>query len=141
MASLLQALIGVPFAMPFCCRVCCVAKRFHITPVTEGRPSRRRADSTPGRGCQLDIVLVSEILAEDALQILFPINLLRDIALLASRTELVLLGDADLLAGSSLNKALEDRSGYAPGHDSFGCHDVTWQRCRCQQRMFSCNKG
>ncbi len=62
-------------------------------------------------GCLLDIMLFSEVLAEEALQVLFPINALRNAALLAARTPLVMLGDADLLAGSSLNAALEDPAG------------------------------
>ena len=68
-------------------------------------------EAAPLGGCLLDIMLFSEVLAEEALQVLFPINALRNAALLAARTPLVMLGDADLLAGSSLNAALEDPAG------------------------------
>lgn len=73
---------------------------------------RRTEGSASEHGCQLDITLFSErVEAGEAAQ-LFPYNSLRNAALLAASTELVLLGDADLLVGSSMNAALEDEAGY-----------------------------
>ena len=45
--------------------------------------------------CQADIVLMSEELANATYSDLFPINALRNVALLAARTELVVIGDGD----------------------------------------------
>ena len=40
---------------------------------------------------------------------MFPINALRNLALLNARTELVMLGDLDLLAGADLRVLASDR--------------------------------
>lgn len=70
-----------------------------------------RADEAASGGCQLDILLLSETLKSDDVQRLFPVNAIRNFALLAARTELVLFADADLLVGASLNEALSTAAG------------------------------
>lgn len=62
-------------------------------------------------GCQMDITLFSEVVDDPEAVLLFPFNSLRNAALLTASTELVLLRDADLLVGSSLNAALEMKPG------------------------------
>lgn len=71
----------------------------------------RRAEQASKRGCQMDILLLSEVLQPGGVQLLFPVNALRNFALLAARTELILSADADLLAGASMNDALSDHEG------------------------------
>ena len=46
-----------------------------------------------------------------AMSLLFPVNALRNNALLAAATPLVMMSDADLLVGASLNAALADPAG------------------------------
>lgn len=58
------------------------------------------------RACQLDVLVVSERLADAAAAKLFPVNALRNLALLSAKTELVMLGDLDLLAGRDLAAAV-----------------------------------
>lgn len=65
------------------------------------------------QGCQMDVTLYSEVVANATVAALFPVNALRNAALLAASTELVMLGDADLLVGSSMNAALQDTARYS----------------------------
>jgi Glycosyl-transferase for dystroglycan len=53
-------------------------------------------------------VVYSERVADDAAAALFPINILRNNAILVARTPLVLLADADLLVGADLADAMAD---------------------------------
>lgn len=71
----------------------------------------------------MDITLYSEIVKVGAAAQLFPVNSLRNAALLAASTELVMLGDADLLVGSSLNAALKDEAGCVQAANFLAC---TW---------------
>lgn len=71
-----------------------------------------KAEKASKQGCQLDILLLSEVLQPGKVQLLFPVNALRNFALLAARTELILSADADLLPGASMNDALSDSAGY-----------------------------
>ena len=52
--------------------------------------------------------MYSERVADGAAAALFPINILRNNAILAARTPLVLLADADLLVGADLAAAMAD---------------------------------
>lgn len=72
-----------------------------------------RTENASAGGCQLDVTLFSEEVADKAAAALFPVNALRNAALLAASTPLVMLGDADLLVGISLNEALADPVGCA----------------------------
>lgn len=70
-----------------------------------------RADRLEASGrCQADVVVYSERVADEAAAALFPINILRNNAILAARTPLVLLADADLLVGADLAAAIADPS-------------------------------
>lgn len=61
------------------------------------------------KGCQLDIVLYSEMMASSALiEVLFPINALRNAALLMARTALVFNLDGDMLISTDLSASLAD---------------------------------
>lgn len=46
--------------------------------------------------CHADIFLMAEVLANATYSDLFPINALRNVALLAARTELIVIGDGEL---------------------------------------------
>ncbi len=59
-------------------------------------------------GCQLDVVLYSESLADDDGELLYPHNALRNAALLMARTELLFILDGDMLISSDLSAALSD---------------------------------
>ena len=60
-------------------------------------------------GCQLDVLLYSEALADDeGGELLYPHNALRNAALLMARTELLFILDGDMLIGSDLSAALSD---------------------------------
>ena len=59
--------------------------------------------------CQLDIVLYSELMASSELiEVLYPINALRNAALLMARTDLVFNLDIDMLISTGLSKSLAD---------------------------------
>lgn len=59
--------------------------------------------------CQLDIVLYSEVMASPALiEVLYPLNALRNAALLMARTDLLFILDGDMLVSSDLSAALAD---------------------------------
>lgn len=59
-------------------------------------------------GCQLSITLFSELLAGDDEDMLYPVNALRNAALLAAKTPLVFSVDGDMLLSSSLTTGLKD---------------------------------
>lgn len=75
----------------------------------------RRAEKAAAGGCQLDVMVLSEVVGTSEVQKkLLPINSLRNAAFLAAKTELVLSGDVALLVGSSLNDALASEKGCPP---------------------------
>lgn len=59
-------------------------------------------------GCQLTITLFSELLASKDEELLFPLNALRNAALLVVQTPLVFYADADMLLSNSLTAALSE---------------------------------
>lgn len=67
-------------------------------------------------GCQLSMALFSEVVAGPTEGLLFPYNALRNAALLAARTPLVLNVDADMLLSASLSRTLADPAGYVACH-------------------------
>ncbi|KAJ9508090.1 hypothetical protein QJQ45_021437 [Haematococcus lacustris] len=71
-----------------------------------------RMESRPA-SCALRLLLMAEILGEAAARPLFPINSLRNAALLASDTPLVAMIDTDLLLSSSLATELKGSSSSA----------------------------
>lgn len=59
--------------------------------------------------CQMDIVVYSELIADDDnAALLFPLNALRNAAMLLARTDLIMLADADLLIGGGTAEALSE---------------------------------
>lgn len=64
-------------------------------------------------GCQLNIALFSEIVAGPAEEMLFPYNALRNAALLAARTPLVMNVDTDMLLSAALTATLSHHAGCA----------------------------
>jgi hypothetical protein len=52
--------------------------------------------------CQLDIVLVTEFVSDQLAKIMFPVNTLRNYALLQARTRLVAMVDVDLIVSNTL---------------------------------------
>ena len=64
-------------------------------------------EARPG-ACQLDIVLYSEVMASKAVAVLYPLNVLRNAALLVARTELLFILDGDMLISKDLSTALAD---------------------------------
>lgn len=75
--------------------------------ITPKGASYRRMEA---RGaCQLDIVLYSEVMASPALiELLYPLNVLRNAALLMARTELVFILDGDMVISSDLPAVIAD---------------------------------
>lgn len=52
--------------------------------------------------CQLDIMLLYETVLDDVMKVMFPINTLRNYALLQAKTPLVSMVDVDLIVGNAL---------------------------------------
>lgn len=70
--------------------------------------------------CQLDIVLYSEVMAsQDLIEVLYPINAVRNAALLMARTELVFQLDVDMLISQGLPAALADPARCGSAHLRF----------------------
>lgn len=61
--------------------------------------------------CQIDVLVVSERV-EGAAKTLFPINVLRNLAMLMAQTELIMLGDLDMLIGTDLRDVVHDAEKY-----------------------------
>lgn len=61
--------------------------------------------------CQPDLALYSEVVADDIAAALFPVNNLRNLAILSARTPLVLMANIDMLIGRSLTKLLQSSKG------------------------------
>lgn len=58
--------------------------------------------------CQLDVILYSERVASELVRSLFPVNALRNAALLMVRTPLVFILDGDMLTSSDLSLDMAD---------------------------------
>ncbi len=52
--------------------------------------------------CQLDLMLLYETVAEDVMNVLLPVNTMRNYALVQARTRLVAMVDVDLVVSNSL---------------------------------------
>jgi len=59
--------------------------------------------------CQLDILLLYEVVADDVMTVMFPINSMRNYALLQARTPLVAMVDVDLIVSNALLQWLLDK--------------------------------
>jgi hypothetical protein len=59
--------------------------------------------------CQLDIMLLYEVVLDDVMKVMFPINSMRNYALLQARTPLVAMVDVDLIVSNALLQWLLDR--------------------------------
>lgn len=59
--------------------------------------------------CQLDIMLLYETVLDDVMTVMFPINTLRNYALLQARTPLVSMVDVDLIVSNALLQWLLDQ--------------------------------
>lgn len=62
--------------------------------------------------CQLDILLLYEVVADDVMTVMFPINSMRNYALLQARTPLVAMVDVDLIVSNALLQWLLDKQNY-----------------------------
>lgn len=58
--------------------------------------------------CQLFLMLIYEVVGDDFMESLLPINLIRNAAMLPAQTPLVAMVDVDLIISKSLGKAMSD---------------------------------
>lgn len=59
--------------------------------------------------CQLDILLLYETVVDEVMKVMFPVNTMRNYALLQARTPLVAMVDVDLIVSNTLLEWLLDR--------------------------------
>lgn len=59
--------------------------------------------------CQLDILLLYEVVLDEVMKVMFPINSMRNYALLQARTPLVAMVDVDLIVSNALLQWLLDK--------------------------------
>jgi hypothetical protein len=59
--------------------------------------------------CQLDIMLLYEVVYDEVMKVMFPINSMRNYALLQARTPLVAMVDVDLIVSNALLQWLLDK--------------------------------
>lgn len=70
-----------------------------------------RAEKNAGTGCYLDVMLLYEYVSDEPLMgLMFPVNALRNFALVQARTPLVALIDVDLLISRTLATWLDSAS-------------------------------
>ncbi|WIA29620.1 hypothetical protein OEZ86_012107 [Tetradesmus obliquus] len=62
--------------------------------------------------CQLDILLLYETVLDEVMRVMFPINTMRNYALLQARTPLVAMVDVDLIVSNALLQWLLDKRNY-----------------------------
>lgn len=79
-----------------------------------------RMEGEPG-SCQLLLMLLYEVVRDEATASLLPINTLRNAALMSATSPLVAMIDVDLLLSSSLAAELQDEARWVMGaHKGFG---------------------
>ena len=60
-----------------------------------------------GAFCQLDIMLLYETVVDEVMKVMFPINTMRNYALLQAKTRLVAMVDVDLIVSNTLLQWLQ----------------------------------
>jgi glycosyltransferase-like protein LARGE len=60
-----------------------------------------------GDFCQLDIMLLYETVVDEVMKVMFPINTMRNYALLQAKTRLVAMVDVDLIVSNTLLQWLQ----------------------------------
>jgi glycosyltransferase-like protein LARGE len=60
--------------------------------------------------CQLDVMVLYETVVDEVMQHMFPVNTLRNYALIQARTQLVAMVDVDLIVSNSLVQWLQEGS-------------------------------
>jgi hypothetical protein len=78
--------------------------------------------------CQLDILLLYEVVEDEVMQVMFPINSMRNYALLQARTPLVAMVDVDLIVSNALLQWLLDQRKCVRGSCGVRCGRVRQQR-------------
>jgi hypothetical protein len=72
-----------------------------------------RDTETSSGGCALRILLVYELVGDELLPVILPVNSVRNVAMLAATTPLVAMVDVDLLLSANLaTQVLKDKARY-----------------------------